>query len=360
MTELIARLSEESERLEKQQRELKASGSGISPDSLRYSDTSPVGSVGVTPETENFATTPKTEDGSNDSLKGSDDEEIARLRKELNDANSKLAKMDQELAQTRITKHTLEQAMGAPSDFNAPGNGHVREPFESGLHGPLTASAGSKLARTENWMAQQDDARSDVTDPLGAAGIPLNNQLWNKPGLGTNLPKPVDQQFPLFLDQQQTAPAPARPWNDRNIAQDSSLPQFVPALHAQRSMNFRTDKFGGNNFNVSEPPVFGGGQTLRKPNPDSSRLGSGFGSATIAGGWGPAPTHVNWNGKIDSNPFTTDPSQSAYPHVPSFLPRPIGTRLSPTASEFNAGNMTSTPWNAGVISKPFFFFSYIC
>ena len=356
MNEILARLAEQSERLEKQQQELKASECEISPFSLHYSDTSPVGSVEATLDNETFATPPKTEDGSNQSAKGSDDEEICRLRKELSAANNKLAQMDEELTQTRITKHTLEQAMGNSSDFQMPTTSRAHDPFDSGIEGPLTASSRSNIARTESWMAQQDDARSDITDPLGAAGVPLNNQLWSKPGFGINLPKPVDQHFPQFHGQQ-AAPVPSRAWNDRSVTQDASQPSFVPALHAQRSMNFRSDRFGSNTFMVNEPTTFGSTQSLRRQIPDSSRPNPNFGSA-LNGQWGPATTQLNWNGKVEPIPpinhFPADPMQSTYPSVPPYIPRPIGTRLSPTASEFNAGNIAPTPWNAGVSPKLMF------
>ncbi|KAL9078477.1 MAG: hypothetical protein Q9157_002598 [Trypethelium eluteriae] len=341
--EILAGLSEQQELLKKQQQELKASDSGISPISLQYSDASPAGSVGITPDTEMLATTPKTEDGSNDSAKDSDDE-IRRLREELTAANSRIAKMDEELTQTRITKHTLDQAMGS----------RTYDPFQPDLNGPLTASSRSNLVRTETWMAQQDDARSDITDPLGAAGIPLNNHLWGKPGLGISQPKPADQSFPLFLDQQHAAPGPNRAWNDRNIAPEVNQPPFIPTLHCQRSMNFRSDKFGGN-FVVTEPGSFGGNQSLRRQNQASGRPASNFGSASN-GAWASAPTQMNWSGKMDPNPpitpYNAESIQSTYGPVPSYLPRPIGTRLSPTASEFNASNIAPTPWNPGPPAEP--------
>ncbi|KAL9097817.1 MAG: hypothetical protein Q9165_000143 [Trypethelium subeluteriae] len=351
--EILAGLSEQQELLEKQQQELKAADSGISPISVQYSDASPAGSVGITPDTETFATTPKTEDGSNDSTKDSDDE-VRRLREELTVANNRIAKMDEELTQTRITKHTLDQAMGTASEFNLTANTRVHDPFQPDLNGPLSASSRSNLVRTENWMAQQDDARSDITDPLGAAGIPLNNQLWGKPGLSISQARSADQSLPLFLDQQQAGPTSNRAWSDRNIAPEVNQPPFVPTLHCQRSMNFRSDKFGGN-FVVTEPASFGGNQSLRRQNQTSGRPASNFGSAPNSA-WTSAPTQMNWSGKIEPSPsitpYNAEAMQATYGPVPSYLPRPIGTRLSPTASEFNASTIAPTPWNAGPPSEP--------
>ena len=360
---ILARLSEQSERLEKQQQELKASEFGISPLSFSYSTASPNGSVEATPDTETFITSPKSEDGTNGSAKGSEEEEINRLKEELNAANSKLAKMDKELAQTRIAKHTFEQAVSASPEFAPPVDNHVHQSFESGLQGQLPASTSSNIARTESWMAQQEDAQSDMTDPLGAAGVPLSNQLWGKPGFTMNLPKPIDQQFPLFYDQQQATPTPARAWIDRNIGVGGSQPPFIPNLHAQRSANFRPEKFGDNNFVVDEPPAFGGNQSLRRHNIDSNRALTAFGPP-LNNAWGPGPNQFNWNGKVDSGPagtsFPAEPLQPAYPAAPTYMPRPIGTRLSPTASEFNVTGLAQTPWNAGVSAcNPHFLYPLI-
>ena len=41
--------------------------------------------------------------------------EVLRLKQELLVANSKIALQEQELAQTRVIKHTLDQALGPPS-----------------------------------------------------------------------------------------------------------------------------------------------------------------------------------------------------------------------------------------------------
>ncbi|KAI9689336.1 MAG: hypothetical protein M1822_009987 [Bathelium mastoideum] len=355
MKEILTHLSQQSETGGKQQRELKTSESEVSPVSLHCFNTSPVESVEANPDGATFATTPKTEAASSGSARASDDEEVRRLREELNAAHSKLAKMDEELAQTRITKHTLEQAMGASPDLSLPMRIPSRDTLESGLREPLSESARANLARTEHWMAQQEDAQSDVTDPLGAAGVPFSNHLWSKPSLGMNLPKPTDHQFPLLLSQQQTMPTPARPWSDRNPAQAMNQPPFVPTLHGQRSMNLRSDKFGDNSFTVSEPSTFGSNQSVRRQNPDANRQFPSFGSA-FNSGWGPTPNQFNWNGKIDNSPsmtsFVTDPLQPSYSSAPSYMPRPIGTRLSPTASEFTTGNITQTPWNTGTTTEP--------
>ncbi|GAB7365395.1 hypothetical protein MBLNU230_g6473t1 [Neophaeotheca triangularis] len=62
--------------------------------------------------TDPFAGTPPTESNTSDGRP--DAAEVFKLKKELEIATNRLAQMDLELEQSRITKHTVEQAIGSP------------------------------------------------------------------------------------------------------------------------------------------------------------------------------------------------------------------------------------------------------
>lgn len=58
------------------------------------------------------AATPPTEAGNSDCIP--DNDKVSELKKELRDANERMALMDLELNQTRLARHTMEEAIGSP------------------------------------------------------------------------------------------------------------------------------------------------------------------------------------------------------------------------------------------------------
>lgn len=92
---------------------------------------------GSSSATDPYATTPPTEsvvysDGRPDAA------EVFRLKKELELARERMAQMDLELTQSRITRHTVEEAIGSPFPaaqhlaFNITGPGML--PIQSSFH----------------------------------------------------------------------------------------------------------------------------------------------------------------------------------------------------------------------------------
>ncbi|KAI9703920.1 MAG: hypothetical protein M1820_005702 [Bogoriella megaspora] len=355
---LLNKLAEQqAKRDSKQLQEVKVSDSGISPTSLLYSDVSPTGSFDVVQDNDTHATTPKT-DHSNHSEKPSGHEEIHRLQVELAAAKHQIAHMHQEMTQNRITKHTLEQAMGAPSDAGFSRDHDSANMWGTTARDPLLfTSTRDNIARTENWMAQQEDAQSDITDPTGTAGVPLDHPHWERSGFGVSMQNTDDQHQPPQHNRRDE-PGLTTSWNNRAMTQDIQQPPFMPNLHPQRSINFRPDTVGSNNlgFNnlaINDSTTFGRSASTFKQNPELDRPNRFFGQAPN-GGWATS-SNTKWNMKVGPNPvapFPGEAMQSMYGPTASYVPQPIGTRLSATASDFTAGNVTSAPWGSQVPPEP--------
>src|SRR4051812_43249372 len=113
MDKLLAKLSEQQDALSKQRELLKSSDDNIAYNRTVDYISAASNSVLATPATDSFnpSTAPTT---NTPSIAGDDSSqlsaaEVLRLKLELEAAKGRIARMDQELAETRITKHTLDQ-----------------------------------------------------------------------------------------------------------------------------------------------------------------------------------------------------------------------------------------------------------
>ncbi|EGC48257.1 pumilio family RNA binding repeat protein [Histoplasma capsulatum var. duboisii H88] len=117
----------------------------------------------------------------NTSSKSSDDKvddiEMLRLKRELMAANSRIALQEQELAQTRVIKHTLDQALGPPSEADFGGR-EITEHTISSLQNVFNSSTRPYNQRQDAW-ATQDDAHSDISDALSAGAFNRARGIWN-------------------------------------------------------------------------------------------------------------------------------------------------------------------------------------
>ena len=102
--------------------------------------------------------------------------EMLRMKKELEAAKSVISRQEQELAESRTLKHTMDQAMGPASelDFGSPNEmsnsaiGHLQSAFN--------ATARPFSTRTGGWRTQ-DDQRSDQSE-FSASSYPPRG-IWN-------------------------------------------------------------------------------------------------------------------------------------------------------------------------------------
>lgn len=109
-----------------------------------------------------------------------DQAEMMRVKQELEAAKSVISRQEQELAETRNLKQTMDQAMGPPSevDFGAPND--ISEQTIGHLQSAFNASARPFTSRTDSWVAQEEP-RADQSDVLGAGNFGRGRGIWNNP-----------------------------------------------------------------------------------------------------------------------------------------------------------------------------------
>jgi hypothetical protein len=102
-------------------------------------------------------------------------EEVLYLKLELQQTKGKIAYIDQELAQSRITKHTIEQAIGTASEADFP----LNQSSNSGHLPNLNATVRPSFGCGNSWSGQGDTC-SDTTDALSASNF--NRTIWSNNG----------------------------------------------------------------------------------------------------------------------------------------------------------------------------------
>jgi hypothetical protein len=312
-------------------------------------------SVPITPATESFnpSTAPTT---SPPSVAGDDTttpsaEEVLRLKAELEFARAKMARMDQELAQSRITKHTIDQCNASEADFSL--NSQQDDRFNQ-----FPPNLRPQVQRDHSWAAQ-DDARSDTSDALSASGFTRARGIWGHGG-GRPAFGGIPGAIPVF---QPSDAVSASQWVNRSFGQP-----FVesPMACPPPPMNFRNDRLTpdpeflmapptarrnpvGNRFNnrssVGSYPYAGSSSSFDGYTPSSTPYGSVGGlSGGVAPMGGPMGLHMNMGMNGGMNMAT-----SMYN---GYQPQPIGTPLSPHAPEFTS---SSVGWKNEVSSLRTYF-----
>ncbi|KAF7593152.1 hypothetical protein BBP40_011865 [Aspergillus hancockii] len=136
--------------------------------------------------------------------------EVLRLKQELLAANSKIALQEQELAQTRVMKHTLDQALGPPSEVDFNGR-EITEQTISSLQNAFNASNPTFNQLQDGWSGQ-DDSQSDISDALSAGAYSRARGFW--------IP-PIQQTFSMNI----TGPAPEKTYGELTGELNSSFSQ---------------------------------------------------------------------------------------------------------------------------------------
>lgn len=96
--DLLAKLTEQQERIARQKRSFEES---LNENRSHSSET-----------TDPYANTPPTETNTSDGRP--DAAEVFRLKKELEAAKERMAQMDLQITQSRLAQHTMEEALGSP------------------------------------------------------------------------------------------------------------------------------------------------------------------------------------------------------------------------------------------------------
>jgi hypothetical protein len=337
MDKLLAKLSEQSAAISKQTEALKEDNTVYFRTAEYVSASS---SVPMTPATENFnqSTAPTTSAPSLAGDEESDAEKCARLARELEAAKGQLARMGQELAQTAITKHTIDQAMGSVSEADFPMNRQAEVSDQRFAHLPSGLNPISR-PRDNSWAAQ-DDAGSDTSDALSAGGFNRARAIWDnggKPNFPSMQPAPMQGfQQPSgglaetqwmsrgfgqpFVDAPGQYPAP--PFREQRMMPEADMLMAPPATRR----NNIVPRF--NNRNTGSFPYAGSNSSYDGYTPTSTPYGSvgGMGSA--------APMGMGMSmGSGMSGSMSGGVSGGMFG---GYQPQPIGTPLSPHAPEFTS------------------------
>ncbi|KAI1084078.1 ARM repeat-containing protein [Whalleya microplaca] len=288
-------------------------------------------SVPITPANDMFnGTAPATRPASaalNDGNPST--EEVLRLKLELAEAQNKISRLDSEIAQTRPTRTGLEHNMSSsPLDAEFP-SGVQAAPNASRIPGIPSLNTGPQAIGREgvtSWAAY-DDSRSDTSDALSATGFNRSRTIWggNKQNQGA------------FAHGSFPAPEPSHnaPWGARGGNQGYMEPNmgYEPSV----SGNYRGDRLTPD-YDLTIRPA-----NNRRNNRFDSRLGTpAFGAqASFGGGYGYG------NSQYEPGPGIPGPSQSPVGAgmYSNYQPPPIGTPLSPLASEFTSAS-GGAPWKS--------------
>lgn len=285
-------------------------------------------------------------------LYGRDDKtaELLRLKEELLAANSKIALQEQELAQTRVMKHTLDQALGTPSEADFGGR-EVTEQTITHLQNAFNASHPGFGQFQDAWNTQED-SQSDVSDTLSAGAYNRTRGVWNQHGqqsfgIGTNDASSLGKSYGDLLQ------------GSSSMGQDSNRFWGGSSLFPSCA----------NNGPLQSPRVLSGpsvgsyglycrssGEQSRfsqAPNPDPRRA---LTHRSRGGTFFPAPS-TPWcqfsPGSL-ADPVLKSPTSPiagssasvqsiGIYQAPPYHSRPVATPLSPTATEFTT-HTHGNPW----------------
>ena len=327
MDSLLAKLSEQQAVLEKQKTSLPSPEDNEN----QPKEASSPSSTLLTPASDSFSPSTVTDIGKDTvQLEAA---ELLRLKKELDDAKEQIARQKQELDQSRVIKHTFDQAVGPPSETAL-----SPKVDATGRHNEFAIFSNRPFGTAQGpWP--NEDARSDGSDAAGTINTAAN--IWSgssRPGFNAG----------LHPDTTWGQPGP-RPWGQRAVG--NPLPPVIMAQQApMQQRNYSVPVSPSSNGRVmSDFGQFNQGRGFGNLNAQNNRNAPPF---QRGNGWevypgGPGPMDgMNLGGM---NPGSAYPSLGIYPSA--YQPQPIGTPLSPTAAEFRGGQASANPWNSAV-SQP--------
>ena len=333
MDTLLAKLSEQQALLEKQKNEVSAQDDK---DSAIGNGESSTSSVLLTPASESL-----TDEHSSESKKMEEPLEIgagemARLKKELDAANNQIARQQEQLDQTRVSKKPVTTI--------------VSPAYKTDKQNLFSPSGRFKSSRQDSWRIN-DDAQSDISDAMSTGTYNPSN-IWSpssRANMNSTIPGVNYPQASTNWGQ-----PGARPWNHRVLGTALPAPMLPQPQHLQQQRTYSgpaspasgSDARGLNEYGHFQPSS---GVGLCRPNTHGNRATSFY----------PQPRNNGWDmytggvGGVEGinlgmGPSTAYQSAGMYPASMPYQPRPIGTPLSPTAEEFTTSQSSVNPWNAAV------------
>ncbi|KAJ2984381.1 hypothetical protein NUW58_g6091 [Xylaria curta] len=299
-------------------------------------------SVPITPATKIFGNTGPAARPASAAMNESttSDEELIRLKFELAQAQSKISRLDQELASTRQGQSGLDQPTSiSPVNTDFPGGGQSAS-TASRIPGIYPTNAGTQCIGKEGgypWSGY-DDNRSDTSDALSATGFNRPRNIWG--GI---------KQTPSVLGPS-GLPPPEMPQNGPWIgrAASHSYVETGVSYDSTTTGNFRHERLTPD-FDLTTKPIGsrrGSRYDTRFSGQAFAGAGQGYGSQP---GYGAYPFS---QGQYDHGAITSGGTQNnmATGIYSSYQPTPVGTPLSPLASEFTSMSGGVGPWKSDPVS----------
>ena len=266
--------------------------------------------------------------------------EMLRVKQELAAARAKITYQEQELAETRKLKHTMDQAMGTPSEVDFGHRPDVTEQTITNLQSAFNASARPFTSRNNSWHPQ-DDTRSDDSDALSAGSYNRARGIWNSrgqpsfsSGLNTTAQVPA-----LHNDPRATSPE----WNT-GFGNQGFPGQSLQTGNQRITSGTTGPIYGLDGRYAGDPSPYDHSNGMRRTMSQYNRAGSNFSNRSTP--YGSIPSALTSLSPASVGPINM-PSHFGY------QPRPIGSPLSPTMSDFTAGSMPTlgSPWSPVSLSS---------
>lgn len=264
--------------------------------------------------------------------------EILRVKQELAAAKSMISRQEQELAETRKLKHTMDQAMGPPSEADFSHHDDLTDRTINHLHSAFNAAARPFTSQSDPWNPQED-TRSDNSDPMSAGGYNRGRGFWNNP---------TQPSFPSALNV--TAQPTRQSYMDpiAGAGPDwhtgfgtTGFPNQGPQPTNQRIMpGTAAPTYGFDGRYGNDAAQYAQTNGLRRTMSQFNRPGPGF--ANRATPFGSIPSALTGLGPASIAPLNIPGQYGGY------QPRPIGSPLSPSTSDFTTGSLPTlgSPWSS--------------
>ncbi|KAI1194974.1 armadillo-type protein [Nemania serpens] len=310
---------------------------GETSDGLQREHTTTSSSVPITPAPEAFGNTAPVARPASATMDESTtgDEQVMRLKLELAQAQSKITRLDQQLASTRQGHPGLDQPTSiSPVNTEFLG-GNQSVPTVSRILGHHAVNVGAQYVGREGvqhpWSGY-DDNRSDTSDAPSATGFDRSRNIWGGMKQAPSILSPGG----LTAEMPQNGPWIGRAANHGYVESNMS---YDPAA----TSNFRAERLTPDFDLTAKPPGNRRGNRY-----DTRFSGQGFGGG--GQGYNSQPGYGGYpypQGQYDPGAITSGSSRDGmgagvYPYQPT----PVGTPLSPLASEFTSISGNAGPWKS--------------
>ncbi|KAI0970932.1 armadillo-type protein [Xylaria arbuscula] len=293
-------------------------------------------SVPITPANEAFGSTAPVIRPASATMNESttSDEEVMRLKFELAQAQNKITRLDQVLASTRHGHLDLDQPISiSPVD---PGFSSGTQPVSTLSrttgHPPPNANTQYINRDSAHPWSGYDDNRSDTSDALSATGFNRSRNIW---GNMKQAPRALGSGGPLPPEIPQSGP-----WIGRAASHSYVEPSmsYDPATIG----TFRPERLTPDFDFTTKPPG------SRRGNRYDTRFGQGFAGTGQGYNSQGYCGYAYPSGQYDCGAITSGGSQNSMSAglYSSYQPTPVGTPLSPLASEFTSMSGNAGPWKS--------------